>query len=251
MFALALFSSGCVTTHRTPDEPAAAGCEPQACWSELLKQHVNSKGQVNFDAVRTDRAKLAAYVRFIAAESPWNRPEAYSDPEARLAYYLNSYNALAMWGVLENGMPRDFDGFFKRLGFFKLNEYEIGGRFISLYDYENDVIRKVGDPRVHFALNCMSVGCPRLPQEPFPAKNLDNILHAGALEFFNSSQHLRIDHGTKTAHVSEILKFFTGDFVGEGKAPDLISYINKYASEKIPADYQLAFIPYDWTVNRQ
>lgn len=247
-----VFLVGCVTTHKTPDEQVGAECgTPDACWAEVLKKHVNSKGQVNFSGIDKDSAALKVYVNYIARVSPFNTPEQFSDPKEKLAYFINSYNALAMWGVLVNDIPKGFDSFFKRLSFFKLNEYNIGGSYISLYDYENDFIRKVGDPRIHFALNCMSVGCPRLPQEIFSAENLDESLTAAAVEFFGSPLYLRIAHNEKTVYVSEILDFFTDDFVNPNQSPNLIEYINKYGPEKIPADYALKFIPYDWTVNKQ
>lgn len=244
-------TSGCVTSHPTPEDIVTDCGTPDQCWARVLKENVNAKGQVNFGAVSANRAALQRYVHFLAADSPFNKPEKYENADARMAYYLNSYNALAMWGVIVNGIPKDFDGFFKRLSFFKLNEFEIGGKHVSLFDYENNVIRKVGDPRVHFALNCMSVGCPRLPQEPYPVQGLDKVMTAGAIEFFNSPTYLRIDRSNKTASVSEILKFFTGDFVGEGKSPSLIAFINKYSTEKIPEDFEVDFIPYNWTINRQ
>ena len=241
----------CVTTHQTPEEIKVDCGSPANCWSEVLKKHVNEKGQVNFDAVARDRAALSTYVRYIGSESPQSNPEKFVSSDEKLAYYLNSYNALAMWGVVENGIPQDFDSFFKRLGFFKFNEYNIGGIYTSLYDYENDVIRAVGDPRVHFALNCMSVGCPRLPKEPFLAKNLNDTLEAAALEFFGSPTYLRVNDEQKIVYISEILKFFTVDFVGPGKSPNLIAYVNKYSAKKIPETYEVEFIPYNWTVNRQ
>jgi hypothetical protein len=243
--------SACVTTHQTPKELSVDCGTPDDCWAQVLKRHVNAKGQVNFDAVAQDKSALETYVRYIASESPKSNPEKFPSSDDKMAYYLNSYNALAMWGVIENGIPKDFDSFFKRLSFFMFNEFQIGGSYTSLYDYENDVIRSVGDPRVHFALNCMSVGCPRLPQQPFPVKNLNDTLEAAAFEFFRSPLYLQVDDKEKIVSISEILKFFTNDFVGEGKSPNLIAYVNKYSAKKIPENYEVKFIPYNWTINRQ
>lgn len=120
---------------------------------------------------------------------------------------------------------------------------------ISLYDYENKVIRALGDERVHVALNCMSVGCPRLPRTPFLADTLDQALQRESHLFFNDPRHVAVDHARRVARLSEILAFFPEDFLA--KAPTLIDYVNRYRSDKIDPAYRVEFIPYDWTINRQ
>lgn len=120
---------------------------------------------------------------------------------------------------------------------------------MSLYDYENKIIRKQGEELVHFALNCMSAGCPRLPRYPFPSENLQAELEKQANYFFSEERNLQIDNQKKLVRLSEILKFFTDDFLK--KEPTLIGYVNKYVTTKIPQDYEVEFIPYDWTINAQ
>ncbi len=105
------------------------------------------------------------------------------------------------------------------------------------------------EERVHFALNCMSIGCPRLPQTPFTPDNLSDELSREAQRFFAESRNLQVDHEKKVVHLSEIMKFYKKDFLAT--SPSLISYINKYLKNKIPADYKVEFIDYDWTVNDQ
>jgi hypothetical protein len=69
----------------------------------------------------------------------------------------------------------------------------VDGEKTNLYDYENKVIRPLGDARVHFALNCMVRSCPRLPRTPFKADTLDLVLEQLSHEFFMSEKHLRVD----------------------------------------------------------
>ena len=69
---------------------------------------------------------------------------------------------------------------------------------MSLYTYENDVIRPLGDPRVHVSLNCMVRGCPRLPRSPFSGKVLQKQLEALAIEFFNEKRTHTIHRGVIT-----------------------------------------------------
>ena len=122
---------------------------------------------------------------------------------------------------------------------------------ISLYDYENKVIRPVGDPRVHFALNCMVVDCPRLPDTPFVSDMLDSQLNEASVEFLNDPQKVFVDHSKKEVMVSEILKFYKEDFVNPEQAASLLEYINRFRGKKIPSSYRIGFFKYDWTVNNQ
>jgi hypothetical protein len=156
-----------------------------------------------------------------------------------------------MHSVLEKDITTGFNSFFKRAGFFKFHKINVGGKSTSLYDYENKVIRPIGDARVHFALNCMVKDCPRLPQEPFTTEDLDKELDEATWEFFSKDKHLRLDHDKKILWVSEILKFYTKDFVTSGKSQDLLAYVNKYVKQKVPEDYKVRFIRYDWTLNQQ
>ena len=93
--------------------------------------------------------------------------------------------------------------------------------------------------------------CPRLPRKAFTAVKLDMELDALTREFFSKDRHLRLDHEKKTLWVSEILKFYTRDFIASGKTQDLLSYVNKYVNKEIPEYYKVRFIPYDWTLNQQ
>jgi uncharacterized protein DUF547 len=96
---------------------------------------------------------------------------------------------------------------------------------------ENDVIRPLGDERVHFALNCMSVSCPRLPREPFRPEHFDQTLEQMAREFFTQRRNLEVLPERKLVRVSSILKIYRDDFLA--KSPTLIAYINRYVRRPI------------------
>jgi len=220
-------------------------------WTKVLSTFVNDQGQTDFAALAGQQEDLLAYVDFVASVSPKSHPLLFPTPADVLAYHLNTYNALAMYGVIDEGLPTDFDSFFKRLSFFKLRDIRIGGESTSLYDYENDVIRSLDEPRIHFALNCMVKDCPRLPMVPFDAVELEAQLSELTWQFFNKEKHLRIDSDNKVVYVSEILDFYTEDSVVSGDQQDLLTYINRYQKVTIPADYKVEFIDYDWTINQQ
>jgi len=220
-------------------------------WASVLDKFVDDQGQIAFTVLAQDRGDLDRFIVYLARVSPTNAPEQFDTPAKVLAFHINAYNALAMHGILEEDIPTDFNSFFKRAGFFKFRKVIIGDKKTSLYDYENKVIRPLGEPRVHFALNCMVRDCPRLPRQPFIADELEPQLQAAAVEFFASDKNLLIDHNQHVVLVSKILSFYTKDFVGSNKRQDLIEYINQYRMESIPADYRVRYFPYDWTINNQ
>jgi len=222
-----------------------------AGWVRTLEQFVDEQGRTDFQALASNADDLRDFVRFVEVTSPASDPALFVTEAEVLAYHINAYNALAMYGVISEGIPADFDSFFKRLRFFKLRSVLIGGQKISLQDYENKVIRPMGEARVHFALNCMVRDCPRLPRQPFWATTLEQQLESAAQEFFNSPQHIRVDAEKRILYVSKILDYYTEDFVPSGKVKDLLAYVNRYIKMQVPEGYRLKFIDYGWNINQQ
>jgi len=211
-------------------------------WARVLECCVDEAGRIDFAGLSAQPADLERYVAYLARFDAAALPSA----EARLAHAINAYNAMAMYAVIRAGIPRTNAGL-RKIRFFYLRRYSIDGVRQSLYAYEKR-IREVGDPRVHFALNCMSVSCPRLPRQPFSAETLDAELEREARRFFAESRNLALDHTARRVRVSSILAFYTDEFVA--RAGSLVGYINRYAPEPVPLDYAVEFIPYDWTINR-
>jgi hypothetical protein len=222
--------------------------EWQKTWTKVLTLHVDAIGRIDFTGLAGDRADLDDVVTFIAAVDPSSSPARFPTVHSRLAYYIDAYNALAMHGVLVAGVPKQF-GWFDRVRFFYLQKFMMGGRPISLYDLENDIIRPLGDPRVHFALNCMSVSCPRLPQAAFTVEGLDSELDAAAREFIGEHRNIRVDREKRETRLSAIFRFYTKDFLA--RSPSLLAYVNRYRAEQLPPNYKIVFMDYDWTINGQ
>jgi Protein of unknown function, DUF547 len=242
VLTLLITLAACSTLAPIPKSDTLNASASLAGYERVLQQFVNDQGEVDFPALQKDRTDLNRYVAFIA-----NTPaESFVKPNDRLAHYINSYNALSMFNVLDSGIPQTHAGL-NKLKFFVLKKFSIGGKPMSLYAYENDIIRKLNEPRVHFALNCSAVSCPQLPRLPFRGDNLDQQLETESLKFFARPENLKVDHASRQALTNEILKFYSEDFA-PSHAPTLIDYINRYAPEKIPSDYQLRFFEYDWTV---
>jgi hypothetical protein len=224
--------TGCVTVP-TPQAPASTPSEAISAYARVLERFVDERGAVDFAGLARDRRDLDRYVAWVSAKPP-----------ASLADHINAYNALAMYNVIDAGIPETHAGFAK-IGFFMLRRVTVGGEAISLRDYENRVIRPFGDPRVHFALNCMARACPQLPRTPFRAEALDAELDRETRRFMAEARNVRVDAARRVVFLSEIFAFYPEDF------PPLLPYVNRYRAERLPEDYRVEFIPYDWTVNRQ
>ena len=245
--ALMLFTLvGCATFVATPSVPVPTAPVALAAWALVLERFVNEHGEVDFAALAQDRGDLDRYVRFVADTPLATLPSR----DEKLAHLINAYNALSMFNVIESGIPATHAGL-NKITFFFIRKLQIGGEERSLYSFENDVIRPyardINEPRVHFALNCSAVACPVLPRTPFMAARLQEQLARETTAFFARPENFRVDHAVHTVWLSEILKFYTEDFV-PAHGSNLIEYANRFASAPAPLDYRVRFTPYDWTV---
>lgn len=226
-------------------EKPAAGAFPHELLSEVLGKYVNDAGKVDYKSLAGDRATLDKYVGFVAATSPKKDPALFPTHQDQEAYWLNAYNALAITGVIDRpGIKSVQDNL---TDFFYLTKYVIGGKKVSLYTLENKVVRPTfADPRVHFALNCQSAGCPRLPQKAYDPKNLDAELDGYAKEFCTNPAKVNVD-AAGTVHMSQIFEWYGKDFEAAGGQ---IAFCNAHGAT-LPAAGKLEFIPYDWALSAQ
>ena len=241
--------SGCASIVPAPTMSAVPDYPLVESWARVLAAHVDEQGRVDFAGVARDRTDLDRYVAWVYETGPNNQPQLFPTRAEVLAYHLNAYNALAMYNVIEAGFPSSLTAFGDRYEFFYRRKLRVGGEEISLYDYENRVIRALGEERVHFALNCMSVSCPRLPRKPFVAATLEQDLARETRLFFGEARNFSVDTSNKTVRLSEILKFYADDFLA--RASTLAAYAAVQAGRSVPDHYTVTFNPYDWTINRQ
>jgi hypothetical protein len=244
--ALLVAIAGCASNVPPPAAATASAQAAEAAWSRVLARHVNARGEVAFAELARDRGDLDVMVRHVA-DTPL---DSLANPPHKLAHMINAYNALSMFNVIDSGIPATHDGA-NKLRFFVLRRFDIGGQWQSLYSFENDVIRpyarSVGEPRVHFALNCSARACPVLPRAPFSAATLDAQLQRETLAFFARPINFRIDAPQRSVWLSEILDFYAEDFVPV-HSRTLAEYANLYVSQPAPADYRIRFTPFDWTI---
>ncbi len=209
-------------------------------WDKLLKKYVNEKGFVDYKGFKNDQAKLDAYLVKLSKFEPsddWSVQEL-------LAYYINIYNAATIQLIVKNYPTKSIKDLKSpwTKGFVK-----IGNKELSLGAIENGVLRKMDEPRIHFAINCASISCPKLMNEAYTAAKINEQLDAAAKEFINGDKNEISENNPK---LSKIFDFYTGDFKVNGKK-DLIAYINQYSKVKINPNSKYSFKEYDWNLNEQ
>ena len=224
----------------------------EEAWGRVLVSSVDRFGRIDFKKVAKNPVDLNTYIYFISRIGPSTHPNNFIDLNDRLAHYINSYNALAMYGVIQSNIPEDFYSFSDRYKFFKSTKFQVDNQWISLYDYENDWILPVADRRIHFVLNCMTVSCPRLPRKPFEGPILDEQLTRAAHEFMNTHLHVEVRPRKETVKLSQIFEMYPEEFPGAGEdLQELLKYVNSYRIQKIPETYEIKFKPYLWFTKRQ
>lgn len=233
-----------------PALPPTTDAQAEAAWARVLDRFVDGRGAVDFKALAADRGDLDRMLRHVA-DTPLNR---FAGTRARLAHMINAYNAMSMANVIDSGLPETHAGLVRKLRFFVLRKQVVGGGAMSLYAFENDVIRPftraIGEPRVHFALNCSALACPALPRQPFRATTLDADLARETLAFFARPENLRVDDEARVIWLSELLNFYPEDFV-PAHGTSFIDYVNRALGLSLPLGYAVRFTPYDWTVAHQ
>ncbi|MCK7589014.1 DUF547 domain-containing protein [Subsaxibacter sp. CAU 1640] len=211
-----------------------------SAWDNLLKKYVNDKGFVDYEGFKTDEAKLKDYLTMLSKNEPnddWSVQEL-------LAYYINLYNAATIQLIIEKYPTKSIKDIKSP---WTKSFVKVGDRKLSLGGIENGVLRKMDEPRIHFAINCASFSCPKLRRDAYTAAKINEQLDVAAKEFINSDKNEISENNPK---LSKIFDFYTGDFKVNGKK-NLIAYINKYSNTKINPNTKYTFLEYDWSLNEQ
>jgi len=236
-------------------------------WDALLKKHVvllpgKSASQVRYAEFAKDRGPLKAYLGSLSAVTEaefqrWPKPQ-------QMAFLVNAYNAFTVELILEHYPVKSIkdigsDLFSNR---WKRRFFRLLGRESYLDQIEHEILRKPGsydEPRVHFAVNCASVGCPMLREEAFVAERLEAQLEEQAVRFLSDRSRNRVGAGGRL-EVSKIFDWFKEDWAsGYQGIRSREQYFAKYAKllSDDPAQQKrvaegkapIAFLDYDWSIN--
>ncbi|MEW6734934.1 MAG: DUF547 domain-containing protein [Acidobacteriota bacterium] len=244
--------------------PVQAGSEKfdHSLFDHVLRQFVDARGYVNYTALKAQRGELDAYIEMLARTSPTNVPTLFPDRAARLAYWINAYNAFVLRGVIDNYPTDSVRDIYALYGFFWRLKFVTGGEKISLRKLENEIIRKqFSEPRIHFAIVCASEGCPRLANEAYFPERLEEQLQAQAHKFINEERNVRIDEQQNRLYLSKIFDWFENDFLhvlpGKERERKITDYLKRYLSPTRQqalarlSTLRIEYIDYDWRINDQ
>ena len=221
----------------------------------MVDRYRDPQGMVNYFALMADRGM----VEFAESLADFDL-RTLKTREARLAFWINSYNALSIYGVVKK-LEKDPDfavkgnkSWFGRVRFFAVQKFDVGGKMYTLRTIENNIRQEFKDPRIHFALNCSSLGCPLLKDGFYSVENIDNELDAATKLYLSSAEGLRLDKDKGVLYTSMIFKWYKKDFEATGKK--VIEYIREYAPNHIrefivdkKGKVKLKNIEYDWSLN--
>lgn len=214
-------------------------------WQQLLDRYLSQQGMHTlFDYANveiSDREKLQTYINQLARLDPrtLNKQQQY-------AYWINLYNALTVNIILEHypvSSITKIGGWF-RFGPWNLPLLEIASQKLTLNDIEHRILRPIWqDPRIHYVVNCASLGCPNLQSEAFTAQNIDRLLEKSTHEFINSEKGAKI---TKDQLIlSSIYQWYADDF---GSQAELMAHLSLYRPELTTYRGTIRY-EYDWRLN--
>jgi hypothetical protein len=225
-------------------------------WSELLEAIVTGDGKVDYAALSHRRALLDRFVAQLATASPESHPELFPGVENRLAYWINAYNAFTLHAILAEYPIRSVwktrDG-----QFFQRRRHLAGGCEVSLDDIEHEILRgELREPRIHFAINCGSNGCPAMRPAAYEPDGIGETLRAATRQFLANDWNCRIDHDQRRVFISRIFKMYAEDFAGPAATTrDYRAGVLGFVAQHLDlpfediADYEVLYNTYDWGLN--
>lgn len=226
-------------------------------WDGLLKIYVNDRGQVDYRGWKASADATRQLDEYLAMLSTGDA-DGVAPSEAKLAFWINAYNAVTVKGILREYPTTSIRNHTAKLwgyNIWKNLKLRVDGQTPSLEDIEHKTLRPMGDPRIHFAIVCASIGCPRLLNEAYVADRLDEQLDSNAENFFAQPQNFQADPLAKQIGLSSILKWFGEDF-GTNQAAVLkrvSGWLPTEAARGLAADHsvQVRYLDYDWDLNAQ
>lgn len=221
-----------------------------SAFDEILQKYVDEDGMVNYKGVAAERTKLKSYLKMLEDNAPMG---SWSEDE-KLAYWINAYNAFTIELILEHYPVQSIKeiGAAIKIPFvntpWDIKFINIGGEKRDLNNIEHGIIRKeFEEPRIHFALVCAALSCPKLQNSAYLPEKLDSQLTKAAKDFLNTSSKNEI-RSSSQASLSKLFNWYKGDFT---KEMSLEQYISMFSETQLSEGANIEFKDYDWALNEQ
>ncbi|MBU3821033.1 DUF547 domain-containing protein [Flavobacteriaceae bacterium XHP0103] len=206
-------------------------------WTAILQKYVSNDGHVDYKSLKKDSSSLTKYINYLGENTPKDN---WSNQEI-LAYWINAYNALTVDLILRH-YPIESIKDIKNPWEQRL--WKLGNTWYNLDKIEHDILRKMNEARIHFAIVCASVSCPKLQNEAYEASKLEAQLTKATKEFLNDPTKNYISHNG--LELSKIFQWFTKDFKQNGS---LIDFLNQYSDINISENAKIKYKEYNWSLN--
>jgi len=253
------------TPTTTPDGEVAELVDP-APFARVLDRH-RVGGRVDYAALEDDPTDLERYLDALAAVDPVRVERA--PRRERIAFWINAYNACmlrlvvdhypiepsggGLFGAIRGAFAdRPDNSVWQIDDVFTREHCRVAGAERSQDEIEHEIIRPMGEPRIHFAVNCAARSCPPLRAEAYTAAGLDAQLDDQVRDFVAEPVHFRLEEGSPPVlRLNKVLDWYGEDF---GGAEGLKSFFQPYVAEERAAllarpETEVAFFEYDWTLN--
>lgn len=252
MFAASAGHAASLTDVFSKSDESSARTIDHSPWTRLIGAYLSpGPGGLNvFDyaaVTKADRRALTAYLDDLQAV----RVTALSR-QAQMPYWINLYNALTVNVILDNYPVKSIreikSGLFSS-GPWSTELVRVEGYDLSLDDIEHEILRPIWrDKRIHYVVNCASIGCPNLAAKAYTRGNTADLLDSGARDYINSPRGVRIDDGRIVA--SKLYTWYDDDF---GSEQEVLSHIRQYAGPDLLAQLKgktdIYDYEYDWALN--
>ncbi len=244
---------------------AAQQLPDHAAFTGVLRAHLRG-GSVDYAALKANRSAFDGYLTALAA-TPLATLER-APREAQLAFWINAYNACALRLVIDHypirpasfpaSLVRSLQGVpansIRQIPDTWTREFcDVAGKRRSLDGIEHEIIRPMGDARIHFAVNCASRSCPVLAPEAYTGDALHEQLDAAVRRFVADPEHYRLERGDRPVlRVNKVLDWYKDDF---GGTAGVVEFLLPYLPEDDAAyvrrheSIRVEHFPYDWTLN--
>ena len=206
-------------------------------FNDLLQTHVSSSGKVNYNGFKANRTALRNYISSLGDHMPNNT----WTTEDKLAYWINAYNAMTIDLILRNPSVKSIKDIDKP---WDQRLWKLDKKWYNLDEIEHQILRKMDEPRIHFAIVCASVSCPKLQNKAFTASNLDNQLTNATKEFLSDKSKNNLSKSN--VKLSKIFKWFAKDFK---QNQSIIDFLNKYSDIEISQNASKSYMDYNWDLN--
>ena len=234
-------------------QSGSAGDVDNSAWGGFLSRYVSPDSTgvnlVRYGAVTpADKQGLKSYISALEAATPTAMTR-----DAAMAYWINLYNAKTVDLILDNypvESIRKIGGGFFSSGPWDDKVVTVEGRSLSLNDIEHGILRPIwNDPRIHYAVNCASIGCPNLATQAWTSGNLAGMLDQAARSYINHPRGAAVENGRLI--VSSIFSWYKVDFGGNDAG--VIAHLKQYARADLAAALGgvngISNDRYDWDLN--